>query len=100
MSYWISDDSKATFYAAIAVIENIGHAIGDPSLQQIFAATLRLELNPFWQALPFFVAAVSRSIGLVCVNTNGHLGSLWFGRFVNYVYMYREGQNYCHRCWK
>ena len=60
ISYWISDDSKATLYAAIAVVENIGHAIGDPSLQQIFAATLRLHLTPFWQALPFFVAAVSR----------------------------------------
>jgi hypothetical protein len=52
------DDSKATIYAAIAVIENIGHAVGDPSLQQIFAATLRLHFSPFWQALPFFVAAV------------------------------------------
>jgi len=59
ISYWISGDSKATLYAAIAVVENIGHAIGDPSLQQIFAAVLRLRLSPFWQALPFFVAAVS-----------------------------------------
>jgi hypothetical protein len=59
ISYWISDDSKATLYAAIAVVENIGHAVGDPSLQQIFAVALRLQFNPFWQALPFFVAAVS-----------------------------------------
>ncbi len=58
VSYWISDGSKATLYAAIAVVENIGHAIGDPTLQQIFAATLRLRLPQFWQALPFIVAAV------------------------------------------
>jgi hypothetical protein len=59
VSNWISEDSKATLFAAIAVVENLGHAVGDPSLQQIFAATLRLDLPPFWQALPFFVAAVS-----------------------------------------
>lgn len=59
ISYWIPDDSKATLYATVAVIENIGHAIGDPILQQIFAATLRLQWSSFWQALPFFVAAVS-----------------------------------------
>jgi hypothetical protein len=63
LSYWISDDSKATLYAAIAVVENIGHAIGDPSLQQIFATTLRLHWSPFWQALPFFFAAV-RDLGI------------------------------------
>jgi hypothetical protein len=33
ISYWISDDSKATLYAAIAGVKNIGHAIGDPGLQ-------------------------------------------------------------------
>jgi hypothetical protein len=31
--------------------------IGDPGMQQIFAASLRLPL--FWQAMPFFVAAAS-----------------------------------------
>lgn len=59
VSHWISDDTKATLYAAIAVLENLGHAIGDPSLHQIFAATLRLQFSPFWQALPFFIASVS-----------------------------------------
>jgi len=57
ISYWISDNSKATLYAAIVVLESLGHAIGDPSMQQIFAASLKL--SPFWQAMPFFVAAVS-----------------------------------------
>ena len=57
VSYWISDDSKATVYAAIIVLESLGHSIGDPSMQQILAASLRLA--PFWQALPFFVASVS-----------------------------------------
>ncbi|KIN00283.1 hypothetical protein OIDMADRAFT_125274, partial [Oidiodendron maius Zn] len=55
VSYWISDDSKATIYAAIIVLESLGHSIGDPSMQQILAASLRL--SPFWQALPFFVAS-------------------------------------------
>jgi hypothetical protein len=57
VSYWISDDTKATVYASITVLESLGHAIGDPSMQQIFAASLRLPY--FWHALPFFVAAVS-----------------------------------------
>jgi hypothetical protein len=57
VSYWISDDSKATLYAAIVVLESLGHAVGDPLIQQIFAASL--DLLPFWQAMPFFVGAVS-----------------------------------------
>ena len=57
ISYWISDDVKAALYAAITVLESLGHAFGDPSMQQIFAASLRLPY--FWHALPFFVAAVS-----------------------------------------
>jgi hypothetical protein len=57
VSYWISDDTKATLYASITVLESLGHAVGDPSMQQVFAAALRLPY--FWHALPFFVAAVS-----------------------------------------
>ena len=57
VSYWISEDAKATLYAAIVVLESLGHAIGDPAIQQIFAASLGLP--PFWQAMPFFVGAVS-----------------------------------------
>lgn len=53
----ISSDSKATLYSAIVVVESLGHAIGDPAMQQIFAASL--QLPKFWHALPFFVAAVS-----------------------------------------
>ena len=71
VSYWVPDDFKATFYATIAVIENIGHAIGDPSLQQIYAATLRLRLGPFGQALPFFVAAVILLISSVILKLIG-----------------------------
>jgi len=56
VSYWISDSSKASLYAAIAVLENIGHAVGDPSMQYIFAAVL--DLPPFWLATPFFVASI------------------------------------------
>jgi hypothetical protein len=64
VSYLTPDDSKAALYSAIAVIENIGHLIGDPSLHQIFAATLQLQFSPFWQALPLFVAAVGSKIAL------------------------------------
>jgi hypothetical protein len=46
-------------YAAITVLESLGHCIGDPTMQQILAASLRLP--PFWQALPFFFASVSTS---------------------------------------
>ncbi|KAK0119437.1 hypothetical protein ONS95_010886 [Cadophora gregata] len=60
VSYWISDDAKATFYAAIVVLESLGHAVGDPSIQQIFAASLRL--SPFWMAMPFFVGSVLYSL--------------------------------------
>jgi hypothetical protein len=59
VSYWISDDAKATMYAAITVLESLGHCIGDPTMQQILAASLRLP--PFWQALPFFFASVRTS---------------------------------------
>jgi len=56
VSFWISDDSKGGFYAAIAVLENIGHAVCDPTIQSIFAAMLH-KSSP-WLALPFFVVAV------------------------------------------
>ncbi|KAG0652603.1 Aspercryptin biosynthesis cluster C [Hyphodiscus hymeniophilus] len=57
ISYWISDGAKATIYSSIVVLESLGHASGDPAMQQIFAASLLLPY--FWHALPFFVAAVS-----------------------------------------
>ncbi|KAK8905378.1 hypothetical protein QC760_006563 [Botrytis cinerea] len=56
ISHFIPASSLATLYASIAVLENLGHAINDPSMQHIFAATLRLP--PVWHALPFFVAAI------------------------------------------
>ncbi|KAF7869806.1 hypothetical protein EAF04_004590 [Stromatinia cepivora] len=56
ISHFIPASSLATLYASIAVLENLGHAINDPSMQHIFAATLRLP--SFWHALPFFVAAI------------------------------------------
>jgi hypothetical protein len=62
ISYWIAPDAKATVYAAITVLESLGHAVGDPAMQQIFAASLSLET--FWLAMPFFVVAVSFKIKL------------------------------------
>ncbi|KAH6696760.1 hypothetical protein DL95DRAFT_306357, partial [Leptodontidium sp. 2 PMI_412] len=63
VSYWIADDAKATLYAAIVVLESLGHAVGDPSIQQIFAASL--QLPPFWMAMPFFVGAAFYSLAAV-----------------------------------
>lgn len=57
ISFWISDNSKGGFYAAIAVLENIGHAMCDPTLQYIFAAMLG-KSSKVWLAVPFFVVAV------------------------------------------
>ncbi|TGO76565.1 hypothetical protein BELL_0148g00010 [Botrytis elliptica] len=66
ISHFIPASSLATLYASIAVLENLGHAINDPSMQHIFAATLRLP--SFWHALPFFVAAVSTLLLLKFAN--------------------------------
>jgi hypothetical protein len=57
VAYWIADDLKATFFATIVVFESLGHAVGDPTMQQIFASSLKLP--EFWWAFPFFVGAVS-----------------------------------------
>lgn len=62
ISYWIPSESKATLYAAIAVLENLGHAIGDPSMQQLFATAL--ELPSHWLALPFYVTALLYALAL------------------------------------
>ncbi|TGO54333.1 hypothetical protein BOTNAR_0271g00050 [Botryotinia narcissicola] len=68
ISHFIPPSSLATLYASIAVLENLGHAINDPSMQHIFAATLRLP--SFWHALPFFVAAVGTLLLLTFANKN------------------------------
>lgn len=56
ISYYIEDDSKAKFYAAVAVLENIGHGLGDPLIQHIFASVV--DRGGYWLAAPFFVEAV------------------------------------------
>lgn len=53
------DHTKAALYAAVTVFQTLGHAIGDPSLQQLYASTLHPHITPFWQGLPFFVSSVS-----------------------------------------
>ncbi|KAH7355376.1 hypothetical protein BKA65DRAFT_394485, partial [Rhexocercosporidium sp. MPI-PUGE-AT-0058] len=63
VSYWIADDAKATLYASIVVLESLGHAVGDPSIQQIFAASL--QMSPFWMAMPFFVGAAFYALATV-----------------------------------
>ncbi|KAF7946075.1 uncharacterized protein EAE97_005113 [Botrytis byssoidea] len=68
ISHFIPPSSLATLYASIAVLENLGHAINDPSMQHIFAVTLRLP--SFWHALPFFVAAVGTLLLLTFANKN------------------------------
>jgi hypothetical protein len=92
-------------YAAIAALENLGHAIGDPSLQQIFAATLRLQFPPFWQALPFFVAAVSNLTTFSYQGTYGISGAILLGGGVYLVHKSESrsrnlsrGQIVCKQC--
>lgn len=90
VAYWISDDMKATFFAAIVVLESLGHAVGDPAMQQTFAHALRF--NEFWWALPFFVAAVSTALHCIrepkltssrdctSVRLSRHCSLIWIGR--------------------
>jgi MFS family permease len=71
VSYWTSEESKGSFYAAIAVLENIGHAVGDPSLQHIYAAVLWRE--GALQSLPFFVASTLygfATVSALCMSLN------------------------------
>lgn len=70
ITYLTPEDAKAALYSALAVLENAGHLIGDPSLHQIFAATLRQQFPPFWQALPFFVAAVGSPTYALSLDAN------------------------------
>ncbi|TVY45356.1 Efflux pump [Lachnellula subtilissima] len=63
ISTWITPRDKATVYASITVLESLGHAVGDPGMQHIFAASLRLE--DFWLAMPFFVAAGSYCLATI-----------------------------------
>ncbi|PQE10193.1 mfs multidrug transporter protein [Rutstroemia sp. NJR-2017a WRK4] len=73
ISYYIPPNSKATLYASIAVLENLGHLVNDPSLQHIFAATLRLPA--FWWGLPFFVAAICyflAGVSTIFIRLDGH----------------------------
>jgi hypothetical protein len=68
ISYFIEDDIKAVAYATITVLESFGHMVGDPSMHQIYAASLQLPY--FWHALPFFVAAVCIRVTTVLVAAN------------------------------
>ena len=70
ISFWIHEDSRASLYAAIAVLENMGHAVGDPLLQNSLA--LVLKLSPFWMATPFFIAAVSLPLASRSQTTKGY----------------------------
>lgn len=68
MSYLVPDNSKASFYAAVAILENVGQAFGDPAMQQVFAVVMKGSI--FWLASPFFFAAVSHDGSSVTIFLN------------------------------
>ena len=57
LSAWIDDSAKAQFFAAVGVLETVGHGFGDPAIQQVFAAVVGRK--DWLLGLPFFVAGVS-----------------------------------------
>lgn len=59
VSSWVEKDIRASLYTVNAVLENIGHAVGDPSMQHIFAAVV--DRSRPWLAMRFFMAAVGSS---------------------------------------
>ena len=88
---WVPDDRQAALYASIAILQDLGHILGDPALQQLFAATLSLHLAPFWQGLPFFVTSVSKYQAMLCTLLRGTLGSLHFIRDICPLHTFGEG---------
>ncbi|KAF2842536.1 MFS general substrate transporter [Patellaria atrata CBS 101060] len=64
-SYWISEASRAEFYAGISVLENIGHGVGDTMMQNIFAAVA--DRTDRWLATPFFLAAMLYASSAACI---------------------------------
>jgi hypothetical protein len=72
---WVHESLRGRFFGAIQIFENIGLLIADPILQNVFAASLKL--NPAWLPLTFFVASVSRGLftpqDIVPNSHSGHL---------------------------
>lgn len=57
LSSWVNKEHSARVYGMVAVIENLGVLVGEPTLQNVFAATL--GFSGVWRGTPFFCTAVS-----------------------------------------
>lgn len=84
ISHSLPDPAKATAYACITVLESLGHAVGDPGMQYIFAASM--NFGGVWMGMPFFVAAVrlkfvindGREMGDYNTDVWSTVGVLWW----------------------
>lgn len=56
LSSWVNKEHSARVYGIVAVIENLGVLAGEPTLQNVFAATL--SFSGVWRGTPFFCTAV------------------------------------------
>ena len=56
LSSWVNKEHSAQVYGIVAVIENLGVLAGEPTLQNLFAATL--NFSGVWRGTPFFCTAV------------------------------------------
>lgn len=62
VSHWIPDGDRPTFYAAVVVLQSLGHAIGDPGLMMVYSWGLGRRGGggwEGWEASPFFAVSVS-----------------------------------------
>lgn len=55
LSSWVNKEHSARVYGIVAVIENLGVLAGEPTLQNVFAATL--SFSGVWRGTPFFCTA-------------------------------------------
>ena len=65
LSSWVNKEHSARFYGIVAVIENLGVLAGEPTLQNVFAATL--DFSGVWRGTPFFCTAVRSPVKLLRV---------------------------------
>lgn len=59
ISHWVKDADKPAVYAAVVVLQSLGHAVGDPCLWSAYS--FGLGKGDGWQALPFYTVSVSLS---------------------------------------
>ena len=65
LSTWVDKEHSARVYGIVAVIENLGVLAGEPTLQNVFAATL--SFSGLWRGTPFFCTAVRSPVRVLRV---------------------------------